>query len=260
MAQLFGPNTNTYAKVSLLLAAGAPLTVFYLGSTITRSSYNTHVGIPLDQPIPFSHKHHAFELGIDCRFCHTSVEEGAIAGLPTTEVCMTCHSQVWTNSPLLAPLREGWESGVPIEWVKVNRVPDFVYFDHSIHIVRGINCNTCHGPVQQMQITFKGQTFHMSWCLECHRNPEKFMYEMEEGMEPRAQVFELYSKLSRGEKLTPFENAMKEGRYAHVPDDIAHEGLVPSEEGGPPMSEGVRLMKERKVAKAELTDCWVCHR
>ena len=172
---------------------------------------------------------------------------------------MTCHSQVWTNSPLLDPLRQSWESGVPIEWVKVNRVPDFVYFDHSIHIDRGINCNTCHGPVQQMQITFKGQAFHMSWCLECHRNPEKFMYETEKGIEPRKQVFDLYLKISSGKKLTAFEHAMAEGEFVNVPDDVAHKGLAP-DNGEPAVSNGVRLMKERKIAKAQLIDCWVCHR
>jgi hypothetical protein len=114
MAQLFKPNANTYATVSLIAGAAVPFALFYFGSTLTRSPYNTYVDVPLDQPIPFSHKHHAYELGIDCRFCHTSVETGAVAGLPTTEVCMTCHSQIWTNSPLLEPLRKSWESGTPI--------------------------------------------------------------------------------------------------------------------------------------------------
>jgi Cytochrome c7 and related cytochrome c len=246
MAQLFKPNANTYATVSLIVGALVPFSLFYFGSTITRSGYNTGVGNPLDQPIPFSHKHHAFELGIDCRFCHTSVESGAVAGLPTTEVCMTCHSQIWTNNPLLEPLRQGWENGTPIEWVKVNRVPDFVYFDHSIHIDRGINCNTCHGPVQDMQITSKGQTFHMSWCLECHNNPEEFMYEYKPGEEPRKQVFELYGKLMAGEKLTEYEERVRMGWFERLPKDKAHEGLA--------------TMKERGVVKTQLHDCYVCHR
>ncbi len=246
MAQLFKPNANTYATVSLIVGALVPFSLFYFGSTITRSGYNTGVGVPLDQPIPFSHKHHAFELGIDCRFCHTNVEYGAVAGLPTTEVCMTCHSQIWSNNPLLEPLRESWESGKPIQWVKVNRVPDFVYFDHSIHIDRGINCNTCHGPVQEMQITSKGQTFHMSWCLECHNNPEEFMYEYKPGEVPRKQVFELYAKLMSGHKLTEYEERIRKGEFEHIPNDKAHEGIA--------------LMKERGVVKAQLHDCYVCHR
>lgn len=248
MAQLFKPNANTYVTTSLVLGAIVPVMIFYFGSTITRSPYNTGVGIPLDQPIPFSHKHHAFELGIDCRFCHTSVETSAVAGLPTTEVCMTCHSQIWSNSPLLEPLRKSWETGTPIEWVKVNRVPDFVYFDHSIHINRGINCNTCHGPVLEMQITAKGQTFHMSWCLECHKNPEKFLHEWKENEEPRKQVFELYTKLMRGEKLKPYEHEVAKGHFRQVPVDKAHENV------------GTLLMEERKINKAQLDDCYVCHR
>jgi hypothetical protein len=246
MAQLFRPNANTYATVSLIVGAAVPFSLFYFGSTITRSPYNTGRSVPLDQPIPFSHKHHAYELGIDCRFCHTGVETGAVAGLPTTEVCMTCHSQIWTNSPLLEPLRQSWESGTPLQWVKVNHVPDFVYFDHSIHIDRGINCNTCHGPVQEMQITSKGQTFHMSWCLECHNNPEKFMFEYKPGEEPRRQVFELYQKLMSGQELTEYEERIRQGEFQSVPNDKAHEGI--------------KLMEQRGIVKSQLADCWVCHR
>jgi hypothetical protein len=249
MAQLFSPNANTYATVSLIAGALVPFSLFYFGSSITRSPYNTGVSVPLDQPIPFSHKHHAFELGIDCRFCHTGVETGPVAGLPTTEVCMTCHSQVWTNSPLLKPIRDSWETGTPISWVKVNRVPDFVYFDHSIHIARGLNCNTCHGPLQDMQITSKGKAFHMQWCVDCHNSPQDFMYEYAEGQEPRKQVFELYAKYIRGDKLEPYEQEILENRLGDtptIPKDKAHEG--------------VELMKQRKINTAQLTDCYVCHR
>lgn len=251
MAQLFRPNANTHVKVSLIVAALLPLSIFYLGSTITRSGMNTGVDNPLDQPIPFSHKHHAFELGIDCRFCHTSVETGAVAGLPTVEVCMTCHSQIWTNSPLLEPLREAWRTGTPIEWVKVNRVPDFVYFDHSIHINRGISCNVCHGAVQEMQITSKEQTLHMSWCLDCHNSPQDFMFELEghEDDEPRQQIFKLYEKFIRGERLSPVEQTIidgKTGDLVKIPDDKNHDGL--------------KVMKERKINASQLTDCYICHR
>ena len=248
MAQLFRPNANTYATVSLIVGAIVPFSLFYFGSTITRSPYNTGVGVPLDQPIPFSHKHHAKELGIDCRFCHTNVEVGPTAGLPTTEVCMTCHSQIWTNSPLLEPLRKSWESGVPIEWVKVNKLPDFVYFDHSIHVNRGINCNLCHGPVQEMQITFKGEPFRMSWCLECHKDPEKYMHEYKAGEDPRQQIFELYLRISAGERLEPFEHEVAVGHFAQVPNDKPHEEL------------GIALMEQRGINKSQLADCYVCHR
>lgn len=250
MAQLFKPNANTYVRVSLVVGALIPLSVFYLGSTVTRSPFNTGVDNPLDQPIPFSHKHHAFELGIDCRFCHTSVETAAVAGLPTVEVCMTCHSQIWTNNPLLEPLREAWRSGVPIEWVKVNRVPDFVYFNHSIHIDKGISCNVCHGPIQDMQITAKGQPLHMAWCLDCHNSPEDYMFVMEgqEDKEPRQMIFELYAKFIRGDKLTAIEYEIlnsQPGKIVNIPDDEDHDGL--------------KLMEERDINATSLTDCYTCH-
>jgi hypothetical protein len=248
MAQLFAPSSNTLAKVSLLCVAGAPVIAFYVGSTVSRSPFATNSGTPLQQPIPFSHKHHAYELGIDCRYCHNFVETGAVAGVPSTETCMSCHSQIWTNSPLLEPLRKSWNEGTPISWTKVNKLPEFVYFNHSIHIARGISCNECHGPVTKMQITFKGKPLSMAWCLECHREPEKFLRAdpKRAGERPQDQSFALYQKAQRGEKLTTAEYNLLVGK----------KGSPSAEE----VAQGKELVEKFKVEKKQLADCWVCHR
>jgi len=130
------------------------------------------VGVAAEQPVPFSHKHHAGELGIDCRYCHTGVETSSYAGVPPTETCMTCHSQLWTSAPLLAPVRESARSNVPIAWQQVTAIPNYVYFNHSVHISRGVACMTCHGRIDQMPMTYQAVEMNMSWCLDCHRQPE----------------------------------------------------------------------------------------
>ena len=121
------------------------------------------------QPVPFSHRHHAGELGIDCRYCHTSVEKSSFAGVPPTQTCMTCHSQIWTNSSMLEPVRASYRTDKSLAWTRVNALPDFVYFDHSIHVAKGIGCTTCHGPIAEMPLTYRAGTLYMSWCLDCHR-------------------------------------------------------------------------------------------
>lgn len=255
MAQIFKPSANSAAKLSLLTLGMAPWVLFWMGSTITRSPANTGVEVPLDQPVPFSHKHHVEELGIDCRYCHTSVEKTRYAGIPATETCMSCHSQIWTNSPILEPVRKSYETGMPIAWAngdvgwnQVNKVPEFVYFDHSIHVDRGISCNTCHGPVQQMHITWKGKYFSMAWCLECHREPEKFMYDdkAKPDLSQRQKVFDLYKKIQDGEPLTPREKA--------IADDKPYNPAKDEKE------DAKRLIEEYKVRKAQLADCGTCHR
>jgi hypothetical protein len=264
MAQVFSPSMNVLSRVSLLAAVAAPVLLMLIGSGITRSSANTKVQIALDQPVPFSHEHHINELGIDCRYCHTTVEKSAFAGIPPTHTCMSCHSQIWTNSPLLEPIRESYATGKPIRaadgsvgWNRVNKVPEFVYFNHSIHIARGVNCNFCHGPVQHMQLTYKGKPFFMAWCLECHNNPEKFLYrnkaEVAKGISAREQIFIFYRKASRGEhELTPREKAMAEGngdKYTANADDTREREVS-----------GEEVVKDLKVKKAQLADCWICHR
>lgn len=262
MAQVFSPSMNVLSRLSLLAAVAAPFALMVIGSGITRSAANTKVNVAIDQPVPFSHEHHINELGIDCRYCHTTVEKSAFAGIPPTQTCMSCHSQIWTNSPLLEPIRKSYASGRPIEaadgsgigWNRVNKVPEFVYFNHSIHIARGINCNHCHGPVQKMQLTFKGKPFFMAWCLECHNNPEKFLYRGKDaeakGMSPAEQVFQVYRKFETSEEHTwsPREKALADGngdRYGASKEET---------------DAGEKMIKDLKVKKAQLADCWICHR
>jgi Cytochrome c7 and related cytochrome c len=138
-----------------------------------RSDYNTNLGLAREQPVQFSHQHHAGGLGIHCAYCHTSVEESSFAGIPPTHTCMTCHSQIWINSSMLEPVRESYRTDQSIQWVRVHDMPDFVYFNHSIHVNKGIGCFSCHGRVDQMRQVFKAETMSMQWCLDCHRTPEK---------------------------------------------------------------------------------------
>ena len=133
------------------------------------------VGVASEQPVPFSHKHHAGELGIDCRYCHTGVETSSYAGVPPTETCMTCHSQLWTSAPLLEPVRESAQTNMPIRWQQVTAIPNYVYFNHSVHIARGVACMTCHGRIDEMPMTYQAIEMNMSWCLDCHRTPEKHL-------------------------------------------------------------------------------------
>jgi Cytochrome c7 and related cytochrome c len=146
-----------------------------VASEILWSPYTTYVDVPFDQPIPFSHKHHVGDDGIDCRYCHTTVEKSAFAGLPSTDTCMTCHSQIWKDSSMLAPVRSSLATNRPLQWNRVHDLPDYVYFNHSIHVAKGIGCSTCHGRVDQMPLIRKTQTLYMKWCLECHRDPGKFV-------------------------------------------------------------------------------------
>jgi hypothetical protein len=184
MAQLFHRSTNTLSKATIFGA------VFFLGgllwglTLLDRSSYMTRAGVVLQQPVPFSHDHHVSAIGIDCRYCHTSVENAAFAGMPPTATCMNCHSQIWAQSPMLEPVRASMKSGEPIRWTRVHNLPDFVYFDHSIHLAKGIGCVSCHGRVDRMPLLAKGSSLKMEFCLNCHRQPTA-------EIRPRDQVFNL---------------------------------------------------------------------
>lgn len=142
---------------------------------VMSSPYVTQTRIPIEQPVPFSHKHHVAGAGIDCRYCHSTVEKAAFAGMPTTQTCMTCHSVIWNESPMLEKVRESARTGEPIIWTRVHDLPDFVYFDHSIHVAKGVGCESCHGDVSKMPIAWREKTLQMDWCLDCHRNPENFV-------------------------------------------------------------------------------------
>ena len=184
MAQIFHPAMNTVAKASIFGALFFIGFIAWVAAGVTRSSYITNEGIAKDQPVPFSHEHHVSGLGIDCRYCHASVEKSAFAGIPPTKTCMTCHSQIWTNAALLQPVRDSWNSGEPLRWNRVNDLPDYVYFNHSIHIAKGVGCNVCHGPVDQMPLMYQAKSLQMEWCLDCHRDPAKYV-------RPKDQVFNM---------------------------------------------------------------------
>ena len=184
MPQIFPPSANWASKASILVTLVIVGTFLGILLNINRLDYVSKVGVPVDQPVPFSHKHHVKGMGIDCRYCHTTVEESAFAGIPPTETCMTCHSQVWTEAPILEPVRLSFRDNKPLEWTRVHDLPDFAYFNHSIHVKQGIGCQTCHGQVDQMPLMWKENTLNMEWCLECHREPEKFV-------RPREEVFNL---------------------------------------------------------------------
>jgi hypothetical protein len=199
MAQIFHPSTNTISRLTifggliLLLAVVAGLTA------INESPYITEVGVARSQPVPFSHKHHVGDDGIDCRYCHTSVEESSFAGIPPTKTCMNCHTQIWPDSPMLEPVRESFRTGKSIQWTRVHNLPGFVYFNHSIHVHKGIGCVTCHGRVDKMPLMWRENTLYMDWCLECHRAPERFV-------RPREFVFSMQyqapaDQLALGQKL-----------------------------------------------------------
>jgi len=184
MAQIFHRSSNSLAKVTIvamLLIVGVVVLAAY---KINAGSFITDVGVAPGQPVPFSHKHHVGDDGIDCRYCHTSVETSSFAGIPPTETCMGCHSQIWANAELLEPVRASLRTGKSLEWARVHDLPDFVYFNHSIHINKGIGCSTCHGRVDQMPLTYKVNTLYMQWCIGCHRNPAQFV-------RPRDQVFNI---------------------------------------------------------------------
>jgi hypothetical protein len=185
MPQIFHRSFNTLSLVSIyggaIVAAGA----FWFMATWVRSAYATNVGVAREQPVPFSHQHHVNELGIDCRYCHTSVEESHFAGIPPTKTCMNCHSQIWQGSEMLAPVRESYRTNKPITWNRVHKVADFCYFNHSIHVKKGIGCSSCHGRVDNMPLVRQENTLLMEWCLDCHRAPEQhvrpreFIYKMD---------------------------------------------------------------------------------
>lgn len=219
MGQVFAPSANSIAKLSivvlLLVAVGG------LGAldALHRSPYVRYTHMPRNQPIPFSHKHHT-NMGIDCRYCHTSVEESNFANIPPTRTCMNCHNVIYKDADMLEPVRESWRTGESIEWNRVHDLPDFVYFNHAIHVNKGIGCTTCHGQVGEMPLIWKEEPLYMKWCLECHRAPEKFI-------RPRDQVFNMDYEAPKDQ--------MEQGQQ------LVKEYNVHS-------------------ANYRLTECWICHR
>ena len=184
MAQVFPRSANWASKASILAILLIVAGILGVVLNINRIYFVNMVNVPIDQPVHFSHKHHVTGMGIDCRYCHTTVEESAFAGIPPTETCMTCHSQIWTEAPILEPVRASFRDNTPIQWNRVHDLPDFVYFNHSIHVNQGIGCQSCHGQVDQMPLVAKAHSLNMEWCLDCHRDPAQFI-------RPRDQVFNM---------------------------------------------------------------------
>lgn len=225
MAQIFHRSANTIAKASIV---GGVLLVALLGGigwTVENSGYTTSQNVIREQPVPFSHEHHVKGLGIDCRYCHTSVEDSHFAGIPATKTCMTCHSQVWTNTEVLRPVRQSWATNTPIEWNRVHDLADFAYFNHSIHVAKGIGCSTCHGQVDRMPLMWQHAPLTMSWCLDCHRQPEKYV-------RPRDQIYNMDYRVER-------DSGRPEKTQAEL---------------------GAKLVEEYRIRKEQLTNCSTCHR
>lgn len=226
MSQVFPPGANWLVKWSFWGIALGVVTVVGLASALYWGPPVTLRNFSRQQEIPFSHQRHVQGNGIDCRYCHTTVETSAFAGIPATEVCMTCHSQIFTDQEMLAPILESWNTGVPMVWTRVYDLPDFVYFDHSIHVSKGMGCSTCHSNsryrLEEMRLTAKAQTLHMRWCLGCHRAPEKFI-------RPRSEVFNM----------------------AWDPSEV---------ESFDQKVDGPKLVSEYGIEVGQLTNCSICHR
>jgi hypothetical protein len=182
--QVFHHSTNTLSRLSIFGALFAVALALWVGREINRSPYVTQADTAREQPVPFSHAHHVGGIGIDCRYCHTSAEVSPVAGIPPTKTCMNCHSQIWSDSPMLEPVRASFRTGTALVWTRVHDLPDFVYFDHSAHVNKGVGCTTCHGRVDRMPLMWQENSLYMEWCLECHRQPEKFVRPKEEVFNP----------------------------------------------------------------------------
>lgn len=197
MSQVFHRSMNSVAKISIVGGALLAATLLLTLDLAIRSPLVTNQEVAQPQPVQFSHKHHYSGLGIHCLYCHTSVEDSSFANVPPTATCMNCHSQVWYTAPILQPVRTSFKENQALEWNRVHNLADFAYFNHSIHVNKGIGCVSCHGRIDQMQLAFKAQPMTMEWCISCHKNPEP-------NLRPRDQIYNFEYKrtdASEGPKL-----------------------------------------------------------
>ena len=272
MAQIFDRSSNALARASLVLTG---LIVIALGVTLNelqRSPWVTRQGQRPDQPVPFSHKHHVQGLGLQCQYCHVTVEKSSYAGIPPTKTCMNCHAQIWTNAQLLEPVRESWATGKSIPWIKVHDLTDYVYFNHEIHVSKGVGCASCHGRVDQMPLMYAQNTLQMEWCLNCHRNPAK-------NLRPTSEIYNnSWEKPASdrpvwcavGDEKTGVPTAGSVSCVTREPSievaslGVPTEGALPAAKFEKFTSQdelGQFLVKHYKVRTPnELSSCEVCHR
>ena len=180
MSQVFPKSANAWSKASLITILLLVLGLGWVVLMLQRSDVVTSANEFVEQPVQFSHQHHAGGIGIDCRYCHTSVEVSPSAGIPPTKTCINCHSQIWNQSPYLEPVRASFRDDRPLNWIRVHDLPDFVYFNHSIHVRKGVGCETCHGRVDRMPLMFQAKSLQMEWCLDCHRDPSRYVRPVEQ--------------------------------------------------------------------------------
>jgi hypothetical protein len=204
---------NKTRALAGVLLGGAPL---YLTGLIWygASPKTTDVGYEPHQPVPYSHALHAGQLGLDCRYCHNTVEQAAHAAIPATQTCMNCHETVHTKSEKLAPVRESWATNQPVEWLKVHDLPDYVYFNHSAHVTRGVGCVSCHGRVDQMEVVYQKEPLSMSWCLQCHRNPEP-------SLRPPEEVTNMTWAPPDGQDPIEYGKMLREKNHLNPPTDCS---------------------------------------
>ena len=194
MPPIFPPRSNIIARASILVLPVVLAIVVGFLVWWTHSSTFNKVGVKVEQPVQFPHVIHVSTVGLNCRFCHDAVDKSSFADLPPVQTCMGCHTYVKTESALLAPVRAAWESGKPIAWNRVNNVPDYVFFDHSIHVNKGVGCDTCHGRMDTTLTAVKAETFYMAWCIDCHREPQRFI-------RPLDQVYNAAYKPAEDQKV-----------------------------------------------------------
>jgi len=230
MAQVFDRTSNALARASLVLTG---LIVIALGVTLDqlqRSPWVTRQGQRADQPIPFSHKHHVEGLGLQCQYCHTTVEVSSYAGIPPTKTCINCHSQIWTNAALLQPVRDSWATGASIQWIKVHDLPDYVFFNHEIHVNKGIGCASCHGRVDQMPLMYMENTLQMEWCLNCHRNPAQ-------NLRPTSEIYNMaWAEPSTGKPVWCAPTGKGDSGTGPTAQSVACTTKDPSADAGPELA------------------------
>ena len=232
MSQIFPRSANALARASLAGVLSLIVVLGWVVFTLMRSSWVTKQHEFVEQPVQFSHAHHVGGVGLDCRYCHTSVEKSSFAGIPPTKTCMNCHSQIWTNAPILEPVRASFRNDTPLSWTRVHDLPDFVYFNHQIHVRQGVGCVTCHGDVDKMPLMYQAAPLLMEWCLDCHRAPEKYL-------RPRDQVFNMTYRQPASDHAVEFGGEQYTSQVAL----------------------GLRLKKEYNISGVtHMTSCSVCHR